>query len=82
MDRIGHIVGPIHDLGFEALVFGVNRCWSPGTNPFKGWNIVGVDPELAAIRFSWPRVLDRGIEHGAREVQSHVVALRGKGLDL
>src|SRR5690606_38070973 len=68
---IGDVVGPVHDLAFQAAhpVGGVLA--DPGQA--VGVDLVGA--ELGAAAGAAPRVFDGGVEGGAGEVQAHADAL-------
>ena len=55
---IGHVVGPVHDLLFEAGAI-IRRSLA---KPMEDRQVIVIDTELAHTRLAFPRVLAGGIE--------------------
>ena len=65
VDRVGHIVGPVHDLRLQAGV--AQRC--AGAHPVREILIIGIETELATMLAALPRILGDGIQSGTRQIQ-------------
>ena len=91
VDRIRHVVGPVHHLLLEAGAL----SWRTFAQPVEDLCVVGVVTELVRLATeirsasvvdsggvaAWPGVLARGIERGAREIEPDT-ATRGGVNDL
>ena len=76
--RIGDVVGPVHHLSLQArLALGRAR-----PHPIGCRGIVLVEPELAIVRSSPPRVFRHRIQPGPGEVQPGAVILGAKDFRL
>jgi hypothetical protein len=65
VDRVGHVVGPVHDLRFQASL----PVRGAGPDPGEDLGVLGVDAELGAGGRAEPGVLQGRVEGGPGEVQ-------------
>ena len=72
VDRVGHIVGEVHDLCLQRP--GVAGGALP--DPLQDLGVLGVGPELAGALAGQPRVLGGRVQGGTGEVEAHSPALR------
>src|SRR5207237_233883 len=63
---VGHVVGPVHDLGLDAARFGRRRG---GAEPREHLDVLCVRTELGGVFAAGPGVLGGGIEYGTGGVE-------------
>ena len=66
MHRVGHVVGPVHDLGLQARP-AIRRVTA---HPGRDLGVVGVETELPTLDRPVPGVLRHRVQRGPGQVQA------------